>query len=136
MFSTKKYSPITLTKILDEKSSNQNRQQQLSSLVSGVKTARDGDISAGISPSEENDILKRFKSHGYQDGLEKRSMNQQVLDTFSLTPDYRYADAYGKAYKEGKEKAIRSTNYGGKKTRKHRKGSKKTMKKKSRKHRK
>jgi hypothetical protein len=135
MFSSKSksYTPITLTKILDENASVQNRQEQLNSLMSAVKGSREGKISTGITPSEENEILKRFKYHGYQDGLEKRPMNQTVLDYFSLTPDYRYADSYGKGYKQGKEKAISLTKYGGRKTRKHSKDSKKTMKRKHRK---
>jgi hypothetical protein len=139
-FSKKKvkpYTPPTLTNFLDQYASTQNRQEQLNSLTAVVKGSREGKLSSsGITPSEENEILKRFKDHGYQDGLEKRPMNQEVLNKFSLTTDYRYADSYGKGYKQGKEKAISLTKYGGRKTQKHHKASKKTMKKKSRKHRK
>jgi hypothetical protein len=109
-------SPDSIIKFLDNDLSKegQTREDQLNSLTAATYSVRKGDVSITISPSDENELLKRFKNHGYQDGLEKKPMNQNVLNSFSLTTDYRYADAYGKGYKAGKEKAFRQTSYGGK----------------------
>lgn len=125
----------TITSLVDSagESMIRNEEDRIEYLIYAVKRALEGKI-LGYQLND-NEILKRFKDFGYNDGLNKKDMNKFVLDSFSLTPNYRYADAYAKGYKQGKEKAIFSTKYGGK-SRKHRKVGKKTMKKKSRKHRK
>lgn len=133
MFSFASKSPTSTVSGISESINTSSDRKKLENLVSAVKLKSEGELED--KKLNDNEILQKLKNYGYKDGLDKKDMNKYVLDTFSLTPNYRYADAYAKGYKQGKEKAIFSTKYGGK-SRRHRKGKKHSKKTHKRRHRK